>query len=121
VVAPGSEPVHAQLSLLHRVGKPVVGRCVRFVLQAVQAVDTTAYQAIPGVDANVFVTTTESGYATIDLLKGATYKMIIEGTAFIREFVVPDSGPFDVLVLAGTSPDPFDIVQAAPRPIKVTV
>ena len=121
VVAPGSELVRAELSLLNGVGKPVVGRCVRFILQVTQAVAATAYQAIPGVDANVFVVTTESGFASIDLLKGATYKMIIEGTSFIREFVVPDTGPFDVLALAGTAPDPFDIVQAAPRPIKVTL
>lgn len=121
VVAPGTELVRAELSLLNGAGKPVVGRCVRFILQTTKAVDTTTYQAIPGVDANVFVTTTESGFASIDLLKGATYKMIIEGTSFIREFVVPDTGPFDALALAGTSPDPFDIVKAAPRPIKVTI
>lgn len=121
VVAPGTELIKAELSLLDGAGKPVVGRCVRFILQAAQAVDTTAYQAIPGVDANVSITTTESGYAFINLLKGATYRMIIEGTSFIREFVVPDTGPFDVLLLAGTAPDPFDIVKAAPRPIKVTI
>lgn len=121
VVAPGSELISAELSLLDGTGKPVVGRRISFILQTTQAVAATAYQAIPGVDANVFVLTTETGFATIDLLKGATYKMVIEGTSFIREFVVPDSGPFDVLALAGTAPDPFDIVQAAPRPIKVTV
>lgn len=121
VVAPASELVRAELSLLDGAGKPVVGRCVRFILQNSQAVDTTNYFAIPGVDANVLVVTTESGFASIDLLKGGQYRMIIEGTSFIREFVVPDTGPFDVLALAGTSPDPFDIVQAPPRPIKVTI
>lgn len=121
VVAPLAELIKAELYLLDGAGKPVVGRCVRFILQTINAVATTAYQAIPGVDANVFVTTIETGYASIDLLKGAQYKMIIEGTSFIREFVVPDTGPFDVLALAGTAPDPFDIVKAAPRPIKVTI
>lgn len=121
VVAPAAELIKAELYLLDGTGKPVVGRCVRFVLQTTIAVATTAYQAIPGVDANVFVTTTESGYASIDLLKGGQYRMIIEGTSFIREFVVPDTGPFDVLALAGAAPDPFDIVQTPPRPIKVTI
>lgn len=121
VVAPAGELIAAELSLLDGVGKPVIGRKVRFVLQTTKAVDTTAYQAIPGVDANVFVTTTATGFATINLLKGALYKMIIEGTSFIREFTVPDSGPFDVLALVGSAPDPFDIVQAPARPIKVTV
>lgn len=121
VVAPSDELIKAELRLLNGAGKPVVGRCVRFILQTIQPVATTTYQAIPGVDASVFVVTTETGYATINLLKGGQYRMVIEGTAFIRDFTVPATGPFDVLALAGTSPDPFDIVQAPILAIKVTI
>lgn len=120
VVAPQSELVTATAKMVNGAGEPIVGRSLRFFLQAAYNVDTTTYYAVPGKDSEVSATTDESGVATIDLLKGAKYRVVLEGTGYIREFTAPDSD-FDLFSVVGSSPDPFDIAQAPARPIKVTI
>jgi len=109
----------AKISMTTGTGKPVVGRCIRFVPLNVNAIEGE-YQIIPGFDARVFTTTNEQGVAEIFLLRGVTYRVFFEGTDYGREFVVPDETEFDLLALIGSSPDPFDIVQVPARPIKVS-
>ena len=101
-------------------GKPVVARCIRFVPMDVKNIAAGDYWVIPGKDARTVAVTNESGYAEIYLLRGSTYRVFFEGTSYGREFIVPDQTEFDLLALVGTSPDPFDIVQAPARPIKVS-
>jgi hypothetical protein len=101
-------------------GKPVVARCIRIVPMDVKNIAAGDYWVVPGKDARTVTTTNESGYAEIYLLREATYRVFFEGTDYGREFTVPDQTESDLLALIGTSPDPFDIVQAPPRPIKVS-
>jgi len=61
--------------------------------------------------APVTVTTDNSGHAEVTLVRGLRVKMVIEGTAYVREFVVPDATSFDVLGIAATAPDPFNPVN----------
>ena len=112
----------AKIFLTTGTGGPVVDRTLRFVPTGVAEVDEgDVYYSLPGVDGLVFTTTNETGYAEIYLIRGSTYRVFIEGTSYGREITVPDQVEFDLLALMGTSPDPFDIVQAPSSPIKVTI
>jgi len=66
----------------------------------------------------ITIVTSTSGHAEVPLVKGTRWKVIFEGTSFVREFVVPDAD-FDLLALLAAAPDPFKIVElqfpAAPR------
>ena len=120
-VIPSGQLSLAKAWLITGDGKPVVGRCIVFHPQQVKQVTGEDYFLIPGFDGRVFVTTNEQGFAQIPLIRGGTYRVIFEGTSYMREVVVPDLSEFDLLPLLGTLPDPFDIAQAPPRPIKVTI
>jgi hypothetical protein len=61
--------------------------------------------------APITVVTNNSGYAEVTLVRGLRVKMVIEGTAYVREFTVPDQPTFDVLEIAATAPDPFNPVE----------
>jgi hypothetical protein len=98
-------------------GKPVVGRKIILVPQATKLIGN--YALLPGFD-RVIVTTDDTGYASANLLIGATYRMLVEGAQFERTFVVPDETPFNLMEVATTAPDPFSIVQAPPRPIRMS-
>jgi hypothetical protein len=67
----------------------------------------------------ITIITDNGGHAEVPLVKGTRWKVVFEGTSFIREFVVPTSSTFDLLALLATAPDPFKIVEvqfpAAPR------
>lgn len=67
----------------------------------------------------ITITTDNGGHAEVPLVKGTKWKVVFEGTSFIREFVVPTTSTFDLLALLATAPDPFKIVEvqfpAAPR------
>jgi hypothetical protein len=110
----------AKVYLATAEGKPVVGRRVIFYVQTAIQSAGEDYFSIPGHDGRVVAETNEQGYAQAMLFRNATYRVHIEGASYMREFIVPDLTEFDILPLIGTSPDPFDIVQAPSRPIKVT-
>lgn len=67
----------------------------------------------------ISITTDNQGHAEIPLVKGTRWKVVFEGTSFIREFVVPTTSTFDLLALLAVAPDTFKIVEvqfpAAPR------
>lgn len=112
----------AKIFLTTGSGGPVVDRNIRFVPLNVNTIaEADDYYLLPGTDGRVFTTTNESGYAEIYLVRGATYRVFIEGSSYGREITVPDQTEFDLLAAMGTAPDPFDIVQAPARPIKVTI
>lgn len=116
--------VNAGIALTNSFGQPVVGRRIIFIPTSRAAVSGSAYNVLPGFDSRVEVTTDPAGVAIASIVRGVTYRVIFEGTSFIREFVAPtDPGvtSFDLFSIIGTVPDPFDIVQAPIRPIKVTI
>lgn len=113
--------VQITASLTSGNGNPVVNRRLIYIPTIPFNVPSTQYNVIPGFDARVEVLTDQAGYATVQLIQGATYRVAIEGTNYIREFVAPTStGPFDLFAVIGTTPDPFDIVQVPPRPIRMS-
>ena len=59
----------------------------------------------------ITIVTDNSGHAEVPLIKGSKWKVVFEGTSFIREFTVPDAATFDLLALLGSAPDPFKIVE----------
>lgn len=122
VVVPSEQLVKGTLNLVDGLGRPVVGRRIIFIPGTSGVVPTTSFHIVPGFDARVEVLTNELGYAEANLLRGITYRMILEGTSLMREFITPTSGgPFDLMTIASTAPDPFDIATVPPRPFKVTI
>lgn len=69
--------------------------------------------------ASFYMETDNAGHAETTLVRGAKFKVVIEGTNIIREITVPDQTEFDLLALMGTANDPFDVAEpnfpAAPR------
>jgi hypothetical protein len=122
LIVPPSRLVKGTIDLVDGLGRPVVGRRIIFIPNFATAIATTTAWVIPGFDARVEVLTNEAGHASANLLRNITYKVVIEGTSFIREFTTPDSNTtFNILSIAGSSPDTFDIVQTPLRPIKMTI
>jgi hypothetical protein len=54
-----------------------------------------------------------TGSLEIPLVRGTTVRVALEGTSFVREFVVPDSD-FDLLSVMASAPDPFTVQAQAP-------
>ena len=122
VIIPSAQLVTGSLTLVDGLGRPVVGRRLTFIPMTSKMVPTTTAWVVPGFDARVEVLTNEAGFASANLLQGQTYRVIIEGTSLMREFTAPSNAvPFDIMTIIGSAPDPFDIVQSPPRPIKVTI
>jgi hypothetical protein len=123
-VVDDTQLVTGTLALTNGMGGPVIGRRIIFVPMTRIAVGGgSAYNVVPGLDARVEVLTDPAGTVSVPLIRGVTYRVAFEGTNYMREFVAPtDSGvlTFDIFSLIGTAPDPFDIVQAPPRPIKMS-
>lgn len=67
----------------------------------------------------ITIITDNGGHAEVPLVRGTKWKVVFEGTSFVREFVVPDTSTFDLMAVLATAPDPFKIVElqfpAAPR------
>jgi hypothetical protein len=67
----------------------------------------------------ITIITDTSGHAEVPLVKGSRWKVVFEGTSFVREFVVPTTSPFNLLTILAAAPDPFTIAEpqfpAAPR------
>lgn len=120
-VVPSAQLSLAKVTLVTGDGKPVSGRCIVFHPQSVHQVSGETQWLLPGYDGRVVRSTNEQGFAQAPLIRGGRYRVHFEGTSYMREFTVPDLAEFDLLPILGTLPDPFDIAQIPPRPIKVTI
>lgn len=109
----------ATINLVNVRGNPVVGRRIIFVAMSNLLIHATGYGVLPGSD-RVYAVTDNRGHAELELVVGARVRVFIEGSQFFREIVVPATTPFDLLEVMAASPDPFAIVQAPPRPIRVS-
>ncbi len=56
----------------------------------------------------------DNGYLQFTLIRGSKVKVAIEGTAYVREFIVPDATSFDLLTVMSTATDPFTIQSVPP-------
>lgn len=71
---------------------------------------------VVGSELPLVVTADANGFLAVPLVVGATVRVAIEGTAFVREFVVPGTAgsSFDLLAVMATAPDPFTIQVPPP-------
>lgn len=76
---------------------------------------------VVGSDQPLIVTADESGFLQVTLLRSTTVRVAIEGTAFVREIVVPDEDTFDLLSALSTAPDPFTVQTTLPYLIRRTL
>lgn len=118
MVTPGGSTVVGSIHLSDLSGNPVVGRRIILIPMNAFLVPDSAYGALPGFD-RITITTDSSGSASIPLLIGMSVRVLIEGSNFQRQLVVPSSN-FDILQVATQQPDPLNIVQAPPMPIRVS-
>jgi hypothetical protein len=61
------------------------------------------------------------GFIQFSLVRGTRVKVAIEGTAFVREFTVPDAASFDLLAAMAAAPDPFTVQTVPPFLIRRSV
>lgn len=118
---PSGATVVGSFALADMTGQPIPARRFIFVPVSAQVVaDSTSrnYAILPSVN-RIEVLTDQDGRGTVTLMVGQTVKVFIEGTVFQREFVVPSSN-FDVMTVATTQPDPLNIVQSPPIPIRMS-
>ena len=59
-----------------------------------------------------------SGLLEFSLLRNLRVRVALEGTTFIREFVVPDAATFDLLTVMAAAPDMFTVQTPAPLMIR---
>lgn len=118
---PVSQLVKGTIYLVNGLGLPIIGNRLIFIPMIRGVVASTSYNVIPGFYSRAEVLTNGAGYAEANLIRGITYRMILEGTSLVREFVAPLLGDtFDLMTVTGTTPDPYDIAQTPPRPIKMS-
>lgn len=65
-------------------------------------------------DQPLVVSSDENGRLEVPLPRGAKVRVAIEGTAFIREFVVPNVAAFDLLAAMTEAPDSFSVQTVEP-------
>lgn len=65
-------------------------------------------------DQPIIVDSDDDGFLQLTVIRGATIRVAIEGTSYIREFVVPDATAFDLLTVMATATDPFTIQTTPP-------
>lgn len=67
-----------------------------------------------GRDQPLLVDSGDDGYLQFSLVRGAKVRVAIEGTAYIREFTVPNSTTFDLLTVMASATDPFTVQTVPP-------
>lgn len=66
-------------------------------------------------------TSGDDGFLQFTMVRGLKVKAAIEGTYFVREFVVPDAPAFDLLTVMAAVADPFTVQTTPPLLIRRSV
>ena len=61
------------------------------------------------------------GFLQLTLVQGAKVRVAIEGTVYVREFIVPSTEVFDLLAVMATAPDPFTVQTTPPLLIRRSI
>lgn len=69
----------------------------------------------------MIVDSDDLGFLQVTLVQGSTVRVAIEGTAYVREFVVPATPSFNLLTVMAAAPDPFSIQVPAPFLIRRSI
>lgn len=56
----------------------------------------------------------ETGFVQAPMAVGAKVKILIEGTAFVRDIIVPNVPTFDILTAMAAAPDPYSVQSTPP-------
>lgn len=79
-------------------------------------------QAIAGgsvsVGSAMKVTSDDTGFLQVTLVRGLKVRIGIIGTSYVREFVVPNATNFDLLAVMATAPDPYTVQITPPQLIR---
>lgn len=69
---------------------------------------------VVGNELPITVDADDFGFLYVPLVQGARVRIAIEGTAYVREIVVPATASFDILQAMAAAPDPFSVQVPAP-------
>lgn len=69
----------------------------------------------------IVLTSGDDGFIQFTLVRGAKVRVAIEGTAFVREFIVPNAASFDLLTVMTAAPDPFTVQVPPPFLVRRTI
>lgn len=61
------------------------------------------------------------GFIQFTLVRGAKVRVAIEGSSFVREFIVPNAASFDLLSVLSVASDPFTVQSVPPYLIRRNV
>lgn len=65
-------------------------------------------------DQPIVVDSDDDGFLQLTAIRGAKVRVAIEGTSYVREFVVPNTPAFDLLTVMATVTDPFTVQVPSP-------
>jgi len=107
-IAPPEDLSSAEVKLVDGSGVPVSDVEVRFYL--LPPFPQKDYGVLFGKE-YLSIVTDGKGEASIDLIRGASVKVVLVGQSFIREFIVPDEDSFNVMTVEASQPDAFEVVR----------
>jgi len=90
-------------------GKPTRGTILVYMPGAPETIGGVAVGGL-----QFSCTADAAGLVQVSLVKGATVRVAIEGSAMVREFVVPNSDSFNLLTAMTSAPDPFTVQVTVP-------
>ena len=108
---PGAAPVSVATAFF--VGLDGRAQKRRIVVVSANTPSTVSGVAV-GNELPVVVDSDDLGFLQLPLVQGVTVRVAIEGTTYVREFVVPATASFDLLQVMAAAPDPFTIQVPAP-------
>lgn len=91
-------------------GRPAQRKVLVSQVNGPHIADGVAY----GSDVVLEFTPDSTGFLAIPLVRGARIRVAIEGTFFVREFVVPDAVSFDLLQVMGDTADNYTVQEVPP-------
>lgn len=67
------------------------------------------------------VTSDDTGFLQVTLVRGLKVRVGIIGTSYIREFLVPNAPAFDLLAVMATAPDPYTVQTVPPQLVRRSI
>lgn len=91
------------------------------ILVAIDSVPQNVASVFVGKSQALIVDSDDNGFLQVTLIRGAKVRIGIEGTAYVREFVVPNTTSFDLLSVMATATDPFTVQTVPPLLIRRSI
>lgn len=91
------------------------------ILVAIDSVPQSLVSVFVTADQPLTIDSDGDGFLQVTLIRGSRVRVAIEGTAYVREFIVPNVSAFDLLTVMSTSTDPFTIQTTPPLLTRRTI